>query len=290
MIPGCPNFICAFYQKNTFVKRDGYYYRKDDSRKVSRFKCKECSRKFSSATFKMEYRQKKRRVNIKLFELLSSGVSMRRSARLLRIHRVTVHRKLIYLAAKSRKNHQDFLVSLKKDAVTHLQFDDLISSVHTKLKPVSISLAVDSKRRYILGAKVANIPAFGHLAELSRKKYGRRENKHFEMLNQLFDQIAPVVHQHSTIESDEHQSYAPTVLKHFPMANYTQYKGEKGCVAGQGELKKVKYDPLFPINHACAMLRANINRLIRRTWCTSKSIVMLQNHIDIYIQYHNQSL
>jgi hypothetical protein len=58
-------------------------------------------------------------------------------------------------------------------------------------------------------------------------------------------------------------------------------------VTGQGELKKTTHDPLFAINHTLAMLRANINRLIRRTWCTTKKPERLIDHLWIYIRYHN---
>jgi transposase-like protein len=290
MICGCPNTECEFYQKKTTIKRDGTYYRKDDSRKIPRFKCNACGKKFSTATFKLEWRQKKRRVNIKLFELLSSNVSMRRCARLLRINRTTVHRKLIYLAEKSRLEHKKFLQHLRADQVSHLQFDDLISSIHTKLKPVSISIAVDANRRFILGAEVGSIPSFGNLAELSRKKYGKRKNEHEEKLQLLFLKVAPVTHELAEIRSDEHRAYLGVVQKFFPKASYHQFKGERATVAGQGELKKIHYDPLFSINHTCATFRGSINRLIRRTWCTSKRMDMLQNHIDILIHYHNRSL
>ena len=43
-------------------------------------------------------------------------------------------------------------------------------------------------------------------------------------------------------------------------------------MTGQGELRDKRFDPMFALNHTCAMLRANINRLFRRTWCTSKRI------------------
>lgn len=290
MIPGCPNFHCDFHHKKDHVVRDGSYFRKEDSRKIARFKCKSCRKKFSFSTFKLEYKQKKRRINHKLFMLLASGISMRRAARFLNVHQTTVHRKVIYLAKKSRKEHGDFLAELRKDPVVSFQFDDLISSVHTKLKPVSISIAVDAKRRFILGAEVGSIPAFGHLAELSRRKYGKRKNEHEEKLAKLLADISPSVSAIAKIESDEHHSYAPLVFKFFPYAEYVQYKGEKSCVAGLGELKKVHYDPLFKINHTCAMFRANVNRLFRRTWCTSKKTEMLKNHLDIFIHYHNKYL
>ena len=62
----------------------------------------------------------------------------------------------------------------------------------------------------------------------------------------------------------------------------------EAMIAGLGELKKNGRDPLFAINHTCAMLRANINRLFRRTWCTSKSLQHTQDHIDIFIDYYNE--
>lgn len=215
---------------------------------------------------------------------------MRRTARILNVHYLTVQRKLIYLAAKARRKHTEYLQDLKSQPVKHLQFDDLITSVHTKLKPLSVSIAIDADSRAILGVKVSEIPAFGHLAELSRRKYGRRKNQHEQKLNELFSEIAHVVHPNARICSDEHRLYAPAVASFFPHSDYRQFKGEKACVAGQGELKKIQYDPLFMINHTCAMFRGNINRLIRRTWCTTKKESMLENHLQIFIAYNNQEL
>ena len=39
-----------------------------------------------------------------------------------------------------------------------------------------------------------------------------------------------------------------------------------------------------------AMLRANINRLIRRTWCTTKRVDRLEAHLRVYADYHNREL
>lgn len=288
MIHGCPAFSCAYYKKNDFVIKDGFYFRKEDARRIPRFRCKKCGQRFSQSTTSLEFRQKKRRVNHMLFQLLASGISMRRSARLLKIHRTTVHRKVIYLATKARLKNEIFLQSLIDRPVTHLQFDDLITSVHTKLKPLSVTVAVDANRRYILGAEVGSLPAFGHLAALSRRKYGVRKNEHKKKLETLFSKIRKTIHPLALIESDEHQNYRPAVLEYFPHHEHRQYKGGRGCVAGQGELKKLNFDPLFCLNHTCAMLRANINRLIRKTWCTTKNPDMLQKHLDIYIHFHNQ--
>jgi len=39
-------------------------------------------------------------------------------------------------------------------------------------------------------------------------------------------------------------------------ATHRTVKGRRGSIAGQGELKKIGFDPLFSLNHTCAMLRA----------------------------------
>lgn len=290
MKPNCPNYSCIHYKKSDFVVKDGSYFRKEDSRKISRYKCKACLRRFSSTTSTLEWRQKKRRVNLILLKLLASGVSMRRAGIVLKIHKTTVHRKFVYLAKKSRLKNEEFLEKLKANPVQEMQFDDLITTEHTKLKPLSISVAVDKKRRFILGAEVSSIPSFGHLAKLSRKKYGKRTSTHKEKLYLLFKSLVDVVDKNALIESDEHHQYPAVVERYFPESDYLRYKGGRGSVVGQGELKKLYYDPLFKINHTCAMLRANINRLFRRTWCTTKISNMLKNHLDIYIYFHNQIL
>ena len=276
--------------KKPRVKKSGFFYRKSDSRKIQRFTCLICGKNFSKATFSPCYNQKKRRFNEIIFKLLSSGVSMRRIALILNLNRITVKKKMIFLAKRAKKKHEELLNNLQKKPIYNLQFDDLITSEHTKMKPLSISIAVDATKRIILGAEVSRIPAFGHLAEKSRKKYGLRPNEHSSGLLRLFKKLKNVVQKKAIIKSDEHQLYPRFVRKYFPESSHLRFKGERGSVIGQGELKKVKFDPLFTLNHTCAMLRANINRLIRRTWCTTKKTEMLQNHLYIYMDFHNSIL
>ncbi len=282
----CPNSNC---QKSPFnIVKDGHYRRKSDSRHIQRFKCKTCQKKFSKATFTLERYQKKRRINHQVGKLLSSGMSLRRCALVLGVNPKTIERRLPYLAAKARARHVRQLKLLERKKIVHLQFDDLITKENSKLKPLSISIAVDADSRLILAGKVSQIPAFGHLAQVAKKKYGRRECHHRIGLEALFKEIRPVVHPNSIIKSDEHKKYPEFVQRYFPKAEYVRHKSERGCVAGQGELKKVKYDPLFAINHTCAMFRANINRLIRKTWCTTKDPQKLQDHVDLFIDFYNR--
>lgn len=286
MNKSCPNPSCAF---PSFFIRDGKFRRKEDSKMIQRFRCKACKTRFSSATFTDSYRQKKRRINIKLIGYLASNVSMRRSAILLNVHRKTIERRLPFLAKRCRRLNQLHLNSFK-DRIYNIQIDDLVTKENSKLKPLSVSIAVDEDRRTILALEVSKIPAFGHLSVLAIKKYGYRKDEHSEGLTRLFQTIAPIVSSEVRIKSDEHQRYPAFISSYLPRAKHLTFKSERSCIAGQGELKKKRYDPLFIVNHTCASLRANVNRLIRKTWCTTKDQDRLKDHLDVFSYFYNQTI
>tara|TARA_Y100000768_G_C23991011_1_gene692993 strand:+ start:797 stop:1447 length:651 start_codon:yes stop_codon:yes gene_type:complete len=215
---------------------------------------------------------------------------MRRIALNLNVDKKTVARKVEFLGLQARMFNQKYLQKLRVNPVEHLQFDDLITKERTKMLPVTISVAVDAETRRILALVATQIPAFGLLAKKSRAKYGYRKSEHKLGLEQMFQKIEKVVAKNALIRSDEHKFYPEFVDRYFPSAVYIRYKGGRGCIAGQGELKRLARDPLFALNHTCAMLRDNISRLVRKSWCVSQSIEKLQLHLDLYMKFHNTKL
>lgn len=285
----CPN-NCQKRSNTGGVSEYGTYYRKSDRRKVQRYKCTHCSLYFSQATFSKNFGQNKRHLNHKILQLYVSGVSQRRLSRLLNVHQITIAKKLSFLGAIKR--HQNFLQRRKRlsKKVIFMQFDDLETFEHTKMKPLSMTLAVEKDTRFILGFEMARMPAKGLLARKSVKKYGLRRDDRKEARERLFRRIQSVVYEKALIESDSNPHYPESVKKYFPEANHLMFKGKRGAITGQGELKKTVYDPLFSLNHSCAMLRANVNRLFRKTWCTTKKIQPLIDHLELYVWYHNNEL
>ncbi len=192
------------------------------------------------------------------------------------------------LSLRARERNLIYFSRLHK--VYEMQFDDLETFEHTKLKPLSVTLAVEKNSRIILGFEVSQMPAKGVLALKSVKKYGRRKDLRPVARDALFSKIKMKVSEIATIESDSNPHYINDVKKHFPNAYHKTYLGGRSSIVGQGELKKLTFDPLFSLNHTCAMFRANINRLIRKTWCTTKKIENLARHIEIYMYFHNHVL
>ena len=287
---GCPNQNCIYHKKRNSIIKDGTFTRRDDSRIIQRYRCKFCSTRFSSATFSLAKGQMKRRVNRMVYELMCSKMSINRIARVLRINPKTVVRKQKYLAKKCEIKNSKFRNKLKENRVLHMQFDDLITTEHTKMKPLSVSIAIDANNRSIIGFRVSRIPANGLLADKSRRKYGKRKSEHFKELNELFKEIKGCVDPLALIRSDEHMFYRPVVKRYFPLAAHEQTKGGRGCIAGQGELKKLNYDPLFMLNHTFAMMRDGIGRLIRKTWGVTKDPDALRKHLEVFMCYHNENL
>jgi hypothetical protein len=203
-------------------------------------------------------------------------------------NRKTVVRKFIFLGLMADQvlRHDRKNLPIAKE----VQFDDLETFEHSKLKPLSVTMMVEKKSRRILGFSVARMPAKGLLVKRSLKKYGRRMDERKRNRERLFSELQDCVDPNAVIESDSNPHYASSVNKSFPFATYKQYLSRRGCVVGQGELKAGGFDPLFSLNHTFAMLRANINRLFRRTWNTTKKPERLALHLAIYALYHNRSL
>lgn len=282
--PNCPHKISSARNSHQIV-RFGQFYRHCDQALVQRYKCKDCGKTFSDARFSPLYRHRIRHLNWIMMQLFCAGISQRRCAHFLNIDPKTVVRKFCLLGefSLSALSH----LNVRFGPFFDIQFDDLETFEHTKYKPLSVTIAVENKTRRILGFKVAKMPAKGLLAGRALKKYGKREDerktKRCELFSELKDMVSPI----ADIQSDMNPHYEGDVRQYFPKADYEQFRGRRGCVVGQGELKAGGFDPLYSLNHTCAMLRANINRLFRKTWCTTKRPDRLELHIAIYAVFHN---
>lgn len=267
------------------IKKLSSYFRKSDGQRLSRFWCSSCKKSFSAASLSPKKGHKKRHLRATIVKLLVGGMSQRETARTLGINRKTVVRQFRFSFTQARAEFNQLNQNQVK--ALEVEFDDLETFEHTKCKPLSVTLMVEYKTRRILGFKVSQMPAKGHLAQISRKKYGPRIDKRAQGRQALFTEVRSLLNPEVLIRSDSNPHYPADVQRHFPQARHETVLGGRGAVTGQGELKKLKWDPIFSLNHTCAMLRANINRLFRKTWCTTKRPDQLEGHILLYALSHN---
>ena len=270
------------------IRKKNFYFIKHSRSRVRRYLCLACKRSFSSRTLSSTYQQKKPFLNQPIFEYLSSGNTQRRTARLLRCTRATVARKLIWLSQISDKG------IFSESDYSHIQIDELETIEHTKLKPLTIPICVSHNYK-ILGLTVGKIKAKGHLADISVKKYGPREDQRAQALTELFQGLKKeFVPPPLTITTDGHPLYPGLVKKFFPeskhiVVNSRDHLKKKRELIYTAERKKI-FDPMFALNQRCAMLRSDIRRLTRRSWCTTKKIENLRHHLELYRAYNNLQL
>jgi len=87
--PRCPHRACPRHRdpRPGFFRKHGSYLADCRPRPIPRFRCKTCRRTFSRQTFRTDYRDHRPQLNRRLSLLLSSGVGLRQSARVLGLSR-----------------------------------------------------------------------------------------------------------------------------------------------------------------------------------------------------------
>jgi len=283
----CPKCLFEAELGKGFV-RNGFYFRTDDSRKIQRYRCKKCRSTNSNSHHKRWFRAKKRRYNKALRKHFASLGAIRRGAYNMGLNRKTVARKLVLLGEEAEQRVRRS--NLLHEKVRVVEFDDLETFEHSKCKPLSITLAVQSQTRRILGLQVSSMPAKGKLAKKALKKYGPRKDDRKKGRQRLFKKLQALVHEDAQFRSDAHPHYPPVVKKYFPKASHVTFLSRRGSLGGGGELKEGGFDPLFSLNHTCASFRMNVTRLMRKTWYTTKRADRLSAHLWLYADRHNTKL
>jgi transposase-like protein len=286
----CPNENCENHDKpkSKFFVKKGYFKTKHNSKKIPCYQCKTCGKRFSSSTFSDTKYQKKPELNAQIFALYSSNTTQNRLALALKCNRKTVVRKIKFLAYKSRKILEKGLEN-KKTQTYQVQFDEMETFEHTRMKPISIAIAVecywDAKNQSyrtgkIIDAIAAPMHYKGLLAPKAQEKYGGREDLSEGARIDVVESIKKAAGGGQVrILTDGKKSYGNLFSNILP-----KYKHE---VIERKQNSGVSYDKMFSLNHTCARLRHDMSRMARKTWVTTKIIEGLQEHLDLFIAYYN---
>jgi transposase-like protein len=274
----CANLNCT---SQSFIKK-GFHSVRRINQKFRKYQCKTCGRYFSLRSFKPDYRHKKMDLNPIFARLLSEGNSLRGIGRILGLTYYNTYKKFLWFKTLVIEHQKSLHFTAKE-----IQFDEMESIHHTKCKPLNLVVVLNEKYQ-LMSAKVAEMPAKGRLAEFSRKKYGIRKNEREQKIREAFSEVCNrLTTSPDLIKSDAHPTYRKLVSSFFPETRYEQFSRKKNKdklrERMHEKLNKRKYDPIFVVNHKCAILRDRIKRLVRRNWCTTKKVENLQLHLDLFI-------
>lgn len=295
------------------IVKKGYTTPKHNYQPFPRYLCTGCKYEFSSHSHRTNKFHKKPEINAEVFKWVCSGVSLAQIARNLKIDKKTIERKVVWLSDQSKIAHQKHLYDPSSSAnqVAHVQIDEMETFESTRLKPLSITIAINAETGFIFALDVATMNCHGKLAAKSREKYGLRRDTRRVSLKRVLNTIknckelrsetsaiddkttSVVVESAITVKNatdspmifscDSKKTYIPDIKSLFPDAEIRQYLLSK---QKRGEPKL--HDPLFTINHLCARLRSDVAPLARKSWTTTKSVKGLQNLLWIYLAWINK--
>lgn len=289
----CPHPACAAHAAGVLFRfrRDGTFLRRCDGRRVQRFRCHHCARRFSTQSFRLDRRQQKPWINVPLFGCFVSKVSHRQTARTLRIDRKTVHRRLLLWGPAMNRFHEAMLERARRRGglAGSFSFDELETfEEDRRLQPVTVPVLIHRATRFIVHLESAPLPARGGLSALDRerkeareRKFGRRVSESNRAVENCLLRLKSAHTKAAPLElvTDRKTAYPPLVRKHFA-------RGGAFVRVDSSETRNT-LNPLFPINHSLAMLRDHVSRLVRRSWCASKLRARLDLHLWIYAAWRN---
>jgi hypothetical protein len=208
-------------------------------------------------------------------------------AKVMGCNRKTVIRKFLFMAWLARQEHERRIRSgeLKTG---YVQFDEMETFEHTRLKPLSIALAVRAKTGEIIEAQVAEMNCHGKAASVSQFKYGWRADHRAVAREDVLRQVKLVARDQITIVSDAKRSYPAEVKRWVPHAEFQAVTSRVGRrKLSQQANRRNQDDAMFALNLACAKIRHDMSRMARKSCVTTKKAERLQAHLDLYIAFNN---
>lgn len=286
----CPRNLCPSRQDGAAFRfhRDGTFPRRADGRRVQRFRCSVCRRRFSAQSFRLDFGLRKPQVNVAVLGCLVSKVTHRQTARILLIDRKTVHHRLRLFGPALRAFHEAMLERARSGGGLRGAFslDELETYEHDRrLKPLTVPVLIHARSRFVVHAEVGQLPARGNLSPRDRARklaQGPRPSESRETVRRCFRALARAHHPRAWIElvTDQKSTYRPLAKEVFGARLAVH-------VRESSRRRRNAQNVLFPINHSFAMMRDQISRLVRRTWAASKLRTMLRHHAWIWIAWRN---
>lgn len=288
--PRCPYRHCPFHAGPVpgFYHQHGSYHPKCRPRPVPRFRCLACRRTFSRQTFRADYRDHRPHLNQRLLELLTSGVGLRQSSRLLLLSLRCTELKFRKIARHLRRLDLNLRTEFTETAA--LQLDEFESyEGERNTRPLSVPTLIEAGSRYIVWSESATIRPRGSMSKrrkrriaAAKERYGPRKDRSRRALQRTLRRGSELVRNlpQVRLQTDEKSSYGPLAKAAF---------GSKRLRHEQtnSRIARRTWNPLFPINHMEALVRDLLGRLRRNSWLVSKKRRYLDLGLAMHAAYRN---
>jgi transposase-like protein len=289
----CPNPDCPSRHGAPFLwRRQGFFTRRVDLRRVQRFRCLTCRRGFSSQTFRVDYRYHRPHLHVAFFVRMVGKCSIRQAARELACHRDSLLLRLARLGPHARWLHEAFLArhrARRGGLRGTFQLDELETfEVDRRLFPLTVPVLIHRDTRFVVHVDTATLPARGNLRPLKQLRKeavehlrGRRKNRSKEAVTACLRALRRELARGATfaVETDQKKSY-PVVLREVFGGPITHHWVHSSAPRTRANL-------LFAINNTLAQMRDGLGRLVRRNWGHSKKQRNLGWHLWVWALYRN---
>lgn len=285
--PRCPHRDCRAHRdaKGRWFLCQGSYQPKCRRAAVPRFCCRLCRRGFSRQTFRYDYRDHRPQCNVPLLRLLTSGVGLRQSARLLDLDIRAVQQKLRKLASTCQLLHDN--LSPRLAAGRTFLLDEEETFEQASIWPVTMPVLIERETWFVVATDAAPIRRLApvgtrrrELQDASEQRHGRRQDGSRDSVRRTMQALARRLDGGTlALLTDEKSSYATLAREVF--------RGAAKHETTSGKAARTKRNPLFPINTTLAMTRDNNGRLRRRSWLVSKRCQCLQQQLGLFVVYRN---
>ena len=288
--PRCPYRSCRQHARPepAFFRRHGCYTPRCRPMPVPRFRCKTCRRTFSRQTFRMDFRDHRPHLNPQLMMLLSSGLGLRQSARLLQLSRRCAELKARKLGRHLRRFNLNLRGPLREGA--KLQFDELETyEGRRNTRPLSVPVLIEAESRYIIWAEAAPIRPRGKMTPARRAaiaaeelRFGPRKDLSRRSCKRTLKRGADLARNLTCVNlaTDEKTTYPTLAAQAFGTSRLAHSQSSS-------VLPRNVRNPLFSINHTEAMARDLMGRLRRESWLVSKQRRFLDIALQVHMAYRN---
>ena len=290
--PFCPNPDCIYHHNEQlpgnprirWYHNSGHLTTQRNGR-IQRYICVRCRRQFSSQTFSLDYRVKKRIPYRQLFHQLNSGSGIRFLARTFGVTDKVIINRIGRLARQSLALHaavRQHLV-LCEDAAA----DGFESFTVSQYFPNNIHLLVGTGSQYLYGADYAHIRRKGRMREAQKRKRARLEHRFRASPAEITASFTRLMHQfaryyeHTCLRrvrlyTDEKTAYR-TVTRNLPLQHITISSRKERTV----------HNELFPVNYFDRELRKDQGNHVRETVEFSRNVNNCMERLWVYGAYHN---